>query len=225
MASIVFEERISIPMGMSSLDEFRIWARSDEFPESGRIDYISGNIEVDMSPEDIFTHGTLKTSMAATLFERVTMLELGHLCCDSTRVSHPEANLSVEPDIVLITHEAIETGRVTFVSKASGVADRFVEIEGTPELIVEIVSDSSVKKDTQRLLAAYHAAGVQEYWLVDARGEEVSFQINARAAGQYQPAAMDSNGFQKSDVMACHYRLHRTRGKHGYWQYALEAKP
>ena len=44
--------------------------------------------------------------------------------------------------------------------------------------MVEIVSDASVKKDTERLPAAYHAAGIREFWLIDARGVEVRFTIH-----------------------------------------------
>ena len=35
----------------------------------------------------------------------------------------------------------------------------------------------TVQKDTKRLREAYHRAGVPEYWLVDARGQEIVFQI------------------------------------------------
>ncbi len=38
-------------------------------------------------------------------------------------------------------------------------AGRYVELEGAPDLVVEIVSDSSVAKDTQRLPPRYAAAG------------------------------------------------------------------
>lgn len=90
---------------------------------------------------------------------------------------------------------------------------------------VVIVSDSSVAKDTQRLRAAYHAAGVPEYWLVDARGKDLFFQINLLAPDHYHPAAVDAEGFQDSAVLACRCQLRRRRGKGGYWQYMLEAKP
>jgi len=225
MATVVIEDQLRIPLGLSSLEAFRAWTQSEDFPESGRIDYIGDNIEVDMSPEDLFTHGTLKFALASVLFERVAELDLGHLVGDRSRVSHAEANLSVEPDIVVISHDAIATGRVTLVPKSGGDSDRFVEIEGTPELIVEIVSDSSVAKDTQRLRVAYYAAGVPEYWLVDARGKDLFFQINVQGTDQYQPATVDAAGFQNSAILACGYRLNRRRGKGGYWQYHLEAMP
>ncbi len=58
-ATVVFEERVEIPLTLRSLAEFRQWALSPEFPERGRIDYLAGRIEGDMSPEDICCHGTL----------------------------------------------------------------------------------------------------------------------------------------------------------------------
>jgi len=225
MASVVFEEHLRIPLGVSSLDEFRAWAQAADFPESGRFDYIGGNIEVDMSPEDVFTHGTLKTELTAALLGRVKELDLGFVLSDRSRISHPEADWSVEPDIVLITHEAIETGRVKLIPKANNEPGRFVEIEGVPELIVEIVSDSSVQKDTQRLLVAYREAGIPEYWIIDARSETLSFRINVLTGNAYEPAAVNAEGFQQSAVLACHCQLHRRHGKGGYWQYALECRP
>lgn len=159
------------------------------------------------------------------MLERVEQLELGHLLSDRSRISHPEANWSVEPDIVLISHGAIETGRVTLIPKSSNEPGRFVEIEGVPDLVVEIVSDSSVHKDKQRLLEAYSAAGIPEYWLIDARCEKLSFQINVLSGDSYQPAETDAEGFYKSVILACRYKLHRRHGKGGYWQYSLEGRP
>src|SRR5262249_34297703 len=48
---------------------------------------------------------------------------------------------------------------------------------GRPDWVVEIVSRSTVHKDTQRLRTLYHRAGIPEYWLIDARGAEIEFQI------------------------------------------------
>ena len=113
-----------------------------------------------MSPENLFFHGTLKGRIYATLLELVEQEELGYLFTDCTRISSIAGDVSAEPDIVLLTDDAIDTGRVTLVPKSSGEEAGYVEIEGPPDLIVEIVSDSSVKKDTERLPAAYFAAGV-----------------------------------------------------------------
>ena len=44
-------------------------------------------------------------------------------------------------------------------------------------MVLEVVSDGSVRKDTVVLRRAYWEAGVREYWLVDARRDPPSFDI------------------------------------------------
>ncbi len=221
--SVIFEEQVEIPF-MSSLVEFRAWALSDSFPKRGRIDFIAGRIEVDMSPEDIFCHGTVKTEMVSVLAQLVKRCDLGYLLSDRTRVSCPETDLSAEPDVVFLSEESLESGRVRLVPKATGEADRFVEVEGPPDLIVEIVSDSSVTKDTRRLPSAYARSGVREFWLADARGERLLFHIHRWTPGGYQLADCDADGFQHSAVFHTAFHLLRYRNPHGRWTFDLQAK-
>ena len=54
---------IEIPPGILDLERFRAWARSDDFPERGRIDWVAGRLEVDMSPGDLNTHGSPKSAI------------------------------------------------------------------------------------------------------------------------------------------------------------------
>ncbi len=222
--SILIEDQLEIP-AIGDLSDFRRWALSDQFPESGRIDYVAGHMEVDMSPEDLHTHGTPKVELIRILANRVRSADLGELYTDRTRISCPEADLSVEPDIVFVSHEALESRRVRLVPKASGGTDRYVEMEGAPDLIVEIISDSSVRKDTNRLSAAYWEAGVREYWLVDARTDELLFRIHDRGQSAYKPATINDDGFQYSRVLDCSYRLERTRNRYGRLQYTLVEQP
>jgi Uma2 family endonuclease len=100
--------------------------------------------------------------------------------------------------------------------------DRYVEVEGAPDLVVEIVSDRSVTKDTVRLPVAYWRAGVLEYWLMDARGEELFFRIHHRGPSGYVPAVIDAEGFQSSIVFGRRFRLTRRRGRRGGWTFDLE---
>ncbi len=220
-ATVLFEEQIEIPLGIGSLVDFRRWAVSDHFPETGRIDFIGGRIEVDMSPEDLFCHGTLKVELVRVLGQRVKEGSSGHLFTDRTRVSSSDADLSVEPDVVFVSHDTLSTGRVRLVPKASGEPGRYVEFEGGPDLIVEIVSDTSVKKDTQRLPAAYFQAGVGEFWLIDARRDPLSFQIHHRGPAGFVPTDPDANGFQPSTVFKAHFRLDARRDDHGHWTFDL----
>lgn len=222
--TIVFEELFEMPLDIESLADFRRWALSDAFPERGRIDFIEGRIEVDMSAEDLFTHGNVKTEIVGVIWQRVKTGELGHLFTDRTRISTAQADLSAEPDIVFVSEHSIDRGQVRFVPRTGGQGERYIEIEGGPDLIVEIVSDSSVVKDTKRLPTAYYQAGVREFWLVDARKENLVFQIHGPGDRSFEPARADQDLFQPSAVLGCSFRLERTRDSRGHWRYTLLAK-
>ena len=70
--AIIDEENLRIPQDALSFQGFQGWAESEEFPETGRIDYLAGDVEVDMSPEDLHTHGIVKGAIyaACTLWLR-----------------------------------------------------------------------------------------------------------------------------------------------------------
>lgn len=222
--SVVFEERVEIPLDLRSLADFRRWALSDEFPQRGRIDFLAGRIEVDMSPEDFFCHGTLKVELIRVLSQLVKQAHSGHLVTDRTRVSCPDAELSAEPDIVFVSTETLETGRARLVAAATSQPGRYVELEGAPDLVVEIVSDRSVVKDTQRLPQAYFRAGVGEFWLADARSEQLVFLIHRPGPSGFQPVESNPEGFQRSAVFGRSFRLDGRRDAPGNWAFDLRQK-
>jgi len=222
--TLVLEEQIEVPMDLRCLADFRRWAACETFPEHGRIDYVVGRIDVDMSPEDLHTHGKLKTELVGVLWRRTKKAGLGELYTDSTRVSCPDADLSTEPDVVFVSESSLDGGRVRLIPRSGGAADRYVELEGPPDLIVEIVSDASVRKDTERLPTAYYRAGVPEFWLIDARGEDLRFQIHHRGPTQYEPTAPDADGYQASTVLNRRYRLDRSRNPKGRVVFDLREK-
>jgi Uma2 family endonuclease len=208
-------DAVRIPAGVHILDEFRRWSQGREFPERGRIDYLQGDVEVDMSAEDLFTHGTPKAAIAVRLYAMVVEGEQGTVFIDCTRVVSPAARLSVEPDIVVILRESVTAGRVHLVPSSPPRAGRYVELEGAPDLVVEILSDSSVSKDRLRLPELYARAGVTELWLVDARGEtrEPALEIRTlRPAGGYSRVPPDGDGpdaWTPSPLLGCRFRLRR----------------
>src|SRR5439155_14706690 len=81
--------------------------------------------------------------------------------------------LSTNPDGLAAQWSTLESGRVAFIVR-NGVRRA---IEGRPDWILEVLSDSSVKKDTETLRESYHRIEIPEYWLIDARGKEILFQI------------------------------------------------
>ncbi len=219
--AVILEEQVEIPP-IRSLSDFRRWAMSEEFPERGRVDFIAGCIEVDMSPEDLFRHGTPKTELIRVLAGLVKAGGLGELLSDRSRVTCPAADLSAEPDIVFVSEQCLQHGRVRLVPKVGAESDRYIEIEGAPDLTVEIVSDSTVRKDTIRLPQAYWRAGVREFWLVDARRDRLVFRIHRRGKSGWLVAKTDADGFQASKVFGRRFRLTRRRRSQGRWVYDLD---
>jgi Uma2 family endonuclease len=214
---------IEIPGSIVDLPRFRSWARSDDFPESGRVDWIAGRMEVDMSPEDLTTHGTPKSAIAGRLVNHIQEAERGLVFIDRARLSSPAAERSCEPDVLVILVETLESGRARFVPRARA-GDRFIEIEGSADLVVECISDSSEVKDRDRLRDAYHRAGVREYWIADARGPRVELELLRWREGGYEAASRLSSGFSRSEVLECEVRLVRRSGPGMVVFYRLEVR-
>lgn len=224
MATIILEDYLTIPDGVDSLPEFRAWTQSPNFPSTGRIDFIDGQLEVDMSPENLFKHGNLKSEIVRGIGNLIAdegPID-GYLFTDCTRVSCPIAGLSAEPDVVYVSQALLSDGSVELVPSVSKNDDDFVELQGGPDLIVEIVSSSSLKKDTERLPVAYFAAGVKEYWLVNALGDDLSFTIFGRGEQQFEAIEPDANGFAASNVFQTGCRLTRKKDALDHWRYRLE---
>jgi Uma2 family endonuclease len=221
---VLHPEGVEIPTGITSLEQFREWVRSDRFPERGRIDWVAGRLEVDMAPEDINTHSSPKSTIAGNLVMLVQKTQRALVCIGSTRISSPTADLSAEPDILVILLSTLESGRARLIPKVSGKEDRYVEIEGSPDLVVECVSDSSTAKDKKLLRDVYHKAGVQEYWIVDARKEDIEFQVLHYQKDGYVPATRDAPGFQRSEVLERKVRLTRARKAAGIVFFRFEVE-
>src|SRR5436305_3207156 len=217
------EEDVPIPRRPTRhLAGFRAWAVSSRFPEHGRIDFLAGNLEVDMSPEDLHTHGTVKSRIAALLDRLVVDAGLGEVYIDRARISSPWADLSVEPDVVVVFWETLDSGRLRYVPAASGEPDRYIEMEGAPDLVVEVVSNSSERKDLIRLPPLYAAAGIPELWLVDVRKKAILFEIRALGPAGYEAVKPDAAGWRPSPRLGRRFRLVRKEVRPGRWIYRLE---
>lgn len=222
---IIIDERFRIPREAEHLDGFQHWVESADFPETGRIDYLAGDVEIEMSPEDLHTHGVVKAEIAARLHALAVDRDLGEVFVDRARVVHREAGLSAEPDVVLVLWSSLEAGQVRYVPAADKRPGRFSEIDGAPDLLVEIVSDGSERKDTERLPRLYAAAGVPELWIVDARGGDLRFQIHFLRDGRYTAVAAEPQGWLPSPVLGSRFRLVRQRTRLSTWRYRLEQSP
>lgn len=213
---------VRIPASACSFPGFRAWTHSDAFPEEGRISFVGEEIFVDMSPERLDSHNKVKTEVTAVLRNVVVEDDLGNLYSDRTRVVNELAVLSNEPDGVFGKWETFESGKLRQVPSETEDGD-YIELEGVPDWVMEIVSPSSEQKDTKALREKYHRAGIPEYWLIDARSEKVSFQILQHRRSGYG-AASKRGGWQVSSVFGRRFRLTRQRDRLGQWQYRLEVR-
>jgi hypothetical protein len=179
-----------LPLDVFTLEGFRAWATSEDSPEKAKVTFLNGQVTIDMSGEEVQASTLVKTAVCVPLGQIVLEEDLGIFSIDSALVSNVPADVSNIPDAALVTWDSLEAGRARLVQNPEH-PERYWEIEGTPDWVLEIVSDSSVGKDTRDLLTAYHRAGIREYWLIDARGEEIRFTIFLHQPGRLRgrPAA------------------------------------
>jgi Uma2 family endonuclease len=213
-------DQVDIPGWVHDFDSFRRWLHSGTFPERGRICFINGTVWVDLSTERFFVHGQVKAEISAVLHLLVKQSRFGRFAPDGTRYSHLETELSTEPDGLVISNEAFDEERVKLVGGQEG---NDTELIGTPDIVIEIVSPSSEDKDTEWLMAAYHNAGIPEYWLIDVRDGGTRFDIYRRGKKGYT-AGRKPDGWTKSPVLGRSFRLLTARDQAGRPEYTLEAR-
>ncbi|MEW5850707.1 MAG: Uma2 family endonuclease [Myxococcota bacterium] len=214
-------DRLRFPSSAFTLEGFRAWMHSPEVPEKLRATFVNGEVLVAMSPESIETHNKVKTAISARLWQFVEDEDLGEVYTDGVLFTHPDAQVSTEPDFIFASWATLQSGRLRKIERVERT-DEFKELEGTPDLVVEVVSDSSTRKDLKLLRDAYALAGIPEYWLVDARGDELRFEIltlTPRGYTSQEPAAADT---QTSAVLGCSLALRRVRNRVGGWRYLLD---
>ena len=213
---------VVIPASALTYEGFRAWTRSDDYPAFGRVEMIGGDIFVDLTMERIGSHTGPKTEITRVLANRAVALATGTTYADGIRYALTGAVASFEPDVSFVSDAAFAEGRVERIPTADG--EDTIELSGPPDLVVEIVSPSSVSKDTDRLPAECFAGGVREYWLVDCRGEETAFVIHAPGDAGFLTVEPDADGFAASAVLGKSYRLMRSASPVGDWRYSLEER-
>ncbi len=219
-AAIVFEERVRIPADIFSLQEFRRWAHSDAFPETGRVSYLAGEVDIDMSPEELTTHNQAKTDVTGDLRVLVRRHRLGNVFSDGAMLVNEAADLSTAPDAMFCSIESYRSARVKYVERREG-SQRYIEVTGSPDLVIEVVSRTSVHKDTELLPKLYFAAGVAEYWIIDARREELAFRVLVRGKERYVETEPDTEGYRRSLILGRRFLLIREPSPAGGYWYTL----
>jgi Uma2 family endonuclease len=222
MCRVVIQDArdVIVPEWVDGLRSFSHWVESDEFPDEGRIDFLAGEIWIDMSDEKVWSHNQVKLAYFSVLDLLVRKTRKGRFFPDGLRIVHPEAKLSAVPDGVFVLNESIQTMRVSFLPAADG---EDLTVQGSPDMTLEVLSNSSVKKDLEVLRQLYWKAGIPEYWLVDARGESLMFDILRHGAKGYV-ATRKQDGWMKSAVFGQSFRLIQEKDGLGHPLFTLEVR-
>ncbi len=117
------------------------------YPPESRVELIDGEVYEMPAPE--FEHQRVVLELAVILRSFVKPRGLGEVVIPPIDVILAEDTV-IQPDLV-------------FVSDLSRIKKR---IYGTPDLVVEVVSPSSLKRDITDKFRLYEKHGVKEYWLV-----------------------------------------------------------
>ncbi len=107
-----------------------------------------------MSPPPATGHQRTSSRLFVKMFNYAEDNDLGEVLEAPCAVRLPNQPVPVEPDIFFIKKENL-----------SIIKEK--EVEGVPDLIVEILSPSNISHDRDRKFSVYQAAGVPEYWLAN----------------------------------------------------------
>lgn len=165
-----------------SYDEYIAWADEDVHAE-----WVDGEVIVQMPPYDV--HQIVLNFLNRLLAEYVEFQELGVVLIAPFEMRLLSEKSARQPDILVITTENL--GRLS--------RER---LEGPADLVVEIVSRDSVRRDRHDKLHEYRRAGVREYWVVDPRpGRNRADFYRLDAAGEYELYATDEDERVTSAVL------------------------
>jgi Uma2 family endonuclease len=119
-------------------------------------------------PAPYYSHQLIVTNLTASLNPYVRAAGLGRLCVSPVDVVLDAAKaLVVQPDVVFVS-----TPRLGIIRN---------QIWGAPDLVVEVLSPGTSRRDRTTKLRWYRAYGVRECWLVDPEDrsvEVIRFGVN-----------------------------------------------
>ena len=169
-------EAVDPPRLEMSVEEFKRWYDR----EAGRRgEWVDGEVIVFLAPKTI--HQQISAFLTVVLTMYVSERGLGQI------LPGPEMRLRGdrsyrEPDLLFVTTEHLDR------LDSDG-------LQGPADLVVEIVSDDSVRRDREQKFTEYEAAGVPEYWVIDPRPLRRTCDAYALTdAGRYEAIAPDEQG-------------------------------
>ncbi len=134
-------------------------------PDDQRWELLNG--ELIMAPSPNTVHQRTAFRLGRLLADFVEGMDLGDVFIAPLDVILSEVNV-VQPDLL-------------FISNARHHILTDANVQGAPDLVVEILSPSTASRDWRTKLDLYAEYGVQEYWVVDPDAQRV--WVMARTEG------------------------------------------
>ena len=128
-------------------------------PDEPRCELIYGRFYVSPSPLPSHQTAVLELGVLVHALENDTGGREYVSPLDVTLADHAV----VQPDVIYVSAERREIIRE--------------RIEGAPDLLVEVLSPSTTRRDRNDKLKLYAEAGVSEYWLVDTDARHIEFLV------------------------------------------------
>ena len=165
-----------------SYEQFLAWSDEDTHAE-----WVNGEVIVFMPP--VTRHQEIAGFLYHLLSEFIGLFNLGKVLFAPFEMRHLPGYASREPDLLFISRDHLH--RIT--------KER---LDGPADLVVEVVSPSSAKRDHQEKRAEYERAGVREYWVIDARpGSERAVCYALGGNQRYDAIRPDAEGRYHSVVL------------------------
>ena len=142
----------NVPRGGYTLEDYYA------LPDERRVELLDGVIYDMAAPSVIHQHIIIK--MVVAIDNHITKNNGRCLVLASPvdiQIDCDDRSM-LEPDVIVVCDPSKNTNRC---------------ILGAPDLVIEILSPSSVKMDTKLKMAKYATAGVREYWVIDPDKERV----------------------------------------------------
>ena len=133
--------------------ETKTWTYADyaALPDDGhRYQVIDGELIIVPSPGA--AHQRIQMKLSNILYEHIVKLDIGELMAAPFDVILAERNIA-QPDLLFIAKE-----RLDIITDAN--------VQGAPDLVIEILSPGTAQIDRTRKRDLYARFGVREYWLV-----------------------------------------------------------
>jgi Uma2 family endonuclease len=180
VGTVVFKDDDTQPPLRMTYEEYLDWLDEDKHAE-----WVNG--EVVMHSPVSRGHTAVGRFLLGILTHYVEENQAGELFYDPFQMKISADSPSRAPDIM-------------FVATANLSRVKDTEVEGTADLIVEIISPESRTRDRGEKFYEYEQGGVGEYWIVDPKRRQAEFYQRGED-GNFHPVLPDASGIYRSAVL------------------------